>query len=400
MISSQLDSFDLQRYPRSKDSSLRAWNAADEYIIQHIAETCGQDHPPKSLKTLVINDQFGAITVALQNFSPFFLSDSFLALQATTKNLQANHPNFDIQQFTDNQCLSVNLNAEKKSATLQSSNNTKAPSQFDLVVIRVPKHNSLLALQLLAVKPLLKPDTIIVAGGMTKEIHTSTLQIFESIIGTTKTSLAQKKARLIFSENTQTKTSSLDIKSFKLPDKQMTIVGLPGVFSREKLDMGAQVLLNYLPDTKPNAMVADLGCGNGVLGAVIAKNTPSSRVTLCDESALAIKSAQLTFTENNLSNGTFYHTDVFKGVPQKSFDLILCNPPFHQQNTQTLSIANQMFLQSAQKLATDGKLLVVANRHLKYGPGLKRYFKQVSPISSDNRFIVWLAKLPKSTAQK
>ena len=40
--------------------------------------------------------------------------------------------------------------------------------------------------------------TVVVGTGMVKEIHTSTLNLFERILGPTKTSLAEKKARLIF----------------------------------------------------------------------------------------------------------------------------------------------------------------------------------------------------------
>ncbi|MEZ5228898.1 MAG: hypothetical protein R2710_20220 [Acidimicrobiales bacterium] len=44
---------------------------------------------------------------------------------------------------------------------------------------------------------MLHRDSVIVAGGMVKSIHRSTLEAFESIVGLSPTSLAKKKARLI-----------------------------------------------------------------------------------------------------------------------------------------------------------------------------------------------------------
>ncbi|MSE19572.1 23S rRNA (guanine(1835)-N(2))-methyltransferase, partial [Pantoea agglomerans] len=54
--------------------------------------------------------------------------------------------------------------------------------------------------QLRAIREVVTPDTVILAAARAKEIHNSTLQLFEQIIGETKTSLAWKKARLIYSQ--------------------------------------------------------------------------------------------------------------------------------------------------------------------------------------------------------
>lgn len=62
----------------------------------------------------------------------------------------------------------------------------------------------------------------------------------------------------------------------------LTIKTLPGVFSRDGLDVGSQLLLSTLtPHTK--GKVLDVGCGAGVLATVLASHSPKVRLTLCDE---------------------------------------------------------------------------------------------------------------------
>ncbi len=377
----------LQRYPVSQDRSLRAWSAADELLIEAFREMKASLLSKNNLNCLIINDQFGALTVSLNDDSPVYWTDSFLSAQAITNNLQKNcYNNIKAMPFS----TEIKLENNQVSTVL----NHKF-GYFDLVLLRIPKHNSLLEFQLNLIKPLITQQTKIIASGMTKEIHKSNINLFESILGTTTTSLAKKKARLIFSTLENATNHTIQLKDYVLTDYNITLCGLPGVFAREKLDIGTQVILQYLPKIHPGDKIVDLGCGNGVIGAVLAKSQPNCDVYLTDESLLAVESAKLTFSKNNLNNGTFLQTDVLKGLSQDSFDHVLCNPPFHQQNVQTTDIADEMFKQAALCLKTSGELRVVANRHLKYQSMLKRYFNQVTSISNDSKFTVWLAKSKK-----
>ena len=55
-------SFTLQRRPRRRRELLRAWDAADEYLLREVAE---QIQPGAGMGVLVVNDSFGALAVAL-----------------------------------------------------------------------------------------------------------------------------------------------------------------------------------------------------------------------------------------------------------------------------------------------------------------------------------------------
>jgi 23S rRNA (guanine1835-N2)-methyltransferase len=376
----------LQRFPKTKDKTLRAWNAADEYLLEHLQQI--------GFKTdsniLIINDQFGAITCSLSGSNVTVWTDSFLSKTAIVNNLQQNALCVDAVQF-------VNQTTQKLASSIK----------FDIVLIKIPKHNSLLEFQLATISAYLNPSTKIVAAGMSKDIHKSTLKLFELILGTTTTSLAKKKARLVFTQFDNKKRVDTDtlITQYQLESPKVVVTGLPGVFSRDSLDIGSRVLLNYLPETKPQQRLVDLGCGTGVLGTAAARYNTELVTLFCDESWLATESAKQTFLANfdkrNISDknaieqAEFITADCLAGLNNNSFDHILCNPPFHQQNVQTLSIANQMFKQSAEKLKPTGELRVVANRHLKYRPMLNSYFELVEIISNDPKFVVWLAKKPK-----
>ncbi|CSB84036.1 Putative ribosomal RNA small subunit methyltransferase D [Vibrio cholerae] len=70
--------------------------------------------------------------------------------------------------------------------------------------------------------------------------------------------------------------------------------------------------------------------------------------------------------------------------------MIVCNPPFHQQQTITDHIAWQMFCDSKHVLKKDGKLWVIGNRHLGYDVKLARLFgkSHVRVIANNSKFVI------------
>ena len=61
----------------------------------------------------------------------------------------------------------------------------------------LPRQLALLEQQLRALREVVTPETRIIAAAKARDVHNSTLALFEKILGTTTTSLAWKKARLI-----------------------------------------------------------------------------------------------------------------------------------------------------------------------------------------------------------
>ena len=72
-------------------------------------------------------------------------------------------------------------------------------------------------------------------------------------------------------------------------------------------------------------------------------------------------------------------------------DIVLCNPPFHQQNTITDHIAWQMFKDAKSLLKNGGQLFVVGNRHLDYPNKLKRLFANAITVATNQKFSILCA---------
>ena len=69
----------LIRQPEQQNEPLQAFDAADEYLLNHLAE---QGLPANS-RVLVLNDSFGALAISLvTTMHVTSSSDSFLAIQA------------------------------------------------------------------------------------------------------------------------------------------------------------------------------------------------------------------------------------------------------------------------------------------------------------------------------
>jgi len=71
-----------------------------------------------------------------------------------------------------------------------------------------------------------------------------------------------------------------------------------------------------------------------------------------------------------------------------SVDLVLCNPPFHQEKAITDHIAWQMFKDAHRALAWGGALYIVGNRHLDYHIKLERLFDNHEVVASNAKFVI------------
>ncbi|MCP4490240.1 MAG: methyltransferase [Gammaproteobacteria bacterium] len=360
--------FELKRVPHN--SQLQAWDAADLYLLRHLDEA---RLLPRQARVMLINDNFGALSVALADYHPTLVNDSHLAELALSKNLRLNGYGSDLVGFNSGIDLPAHV--------------------FDLILIKVPKSLALLEHQLYTLRRLIGIDSKVIAAGMSRSIHSSTLNLFDSILGPTTTTLAWKKARLIQVSRDQ----SLNQGQSPYPDcyaveagREFTIYNFANLFSREGLDKGSRLLIENMPVSEHYQKIADLGCGNGVLGLIAASLNLQAELLFTDESYSAIASAQLNFESAYAGNrkADFRVTDCLQGVVESSIDLVLNNPPFHQQNSLGDSIAWQMFVAARKVLQTGGELWVVGNRHLAYHAKLKKIFGNCAQVASNPRFVV------------
>jgi 16S rRNA (guanine1207-N2)-methyltransferase len=366
--------FELNRLPKRPRELLRAWDAADEYLLDTVAE---QLKPPSAARVLIMNDSFGALAVALSSFRPYAISDSYLSQQATRLNLAAN----DLPEHGVNLLSSLD----------------PLDGVFDWVLIKVPKTLALLEDELIRLHPHLTPSTQVIVAGMIKTLPSSVWKLLERLIGPTTTSLARKKARLIFARP----DAALAVPpspypvSYRLENTDYLISNHANVFSRDSLDIGTRFFLQHLPTRQDACDIIDLGCGNGLVGLIAAERSPAATVHFVDESFMAVASARDNFQRafGGRREATFRVGDGLMEVESESADLILCNPPFHQQNTVGDQIAVSLFKQSRRVLRKGGELWVIGNRHLDYHSYLDRLFGKHSIISANSKFVIVKAVL-------
>ncbi|WP_031515234.1 methyltransferase [Streptomyces sp. NRRL F-5123] len=369
---------DLTRHPADPRDQLRAWDAADDYLLRHLAGE-GPTREPGST-TVVLGDRWGALATALAAAPGadelVQISDSFLGQQATRANLRRAGAGERVRLLTTREA---------------------PPARIDLLLVRVPKSLGLLEDQLHALAPAVHAGTVVAGAGMVTEIHTSTLALFEKILGPTRTSLAVRKARLVHCapDPALPRTPSPWPLRYALPDgigpmSGATVTNHAGVFCADRLDVGTRLLLAHLPHRTGPDRVIDLGCGNGVLGTAAAVANPESDVLFTDESHQAVASAEETFraAADPASRAEFVVADVASGVPAGSADLVLNNPPFHSHRATTDATARRMFATARAALRPGGELWVVANRHLAHHTRLRRLFGNCDVMSSDPKFVV------------
>ncbi|ELY3468388.1 16S rRNA (guanine(1207)-N(2))-methyltransferase RsmC [Cronobacter universalis] len=168
----------------------------------------------------------------------------------------------------------------------------------------------------------------------------------------------------------------------------LTIKTLPGVFSRDGLDVGSDLLLSTLsPHTK--GKVLDVGCGAGVLAAVLASHSPKVRLTLCDVSAPAVEASRATLAANGFE-GEVVASNVFSEIKGR-FDMIISNPPFHDGMETSFEAAQTLIRSAVRYLNIGGELRIVANAFLPYPNVLDETFGNHEVLAQTGRFKVYRA---------
>ncbi|KKZ18763.1 MULTISPECIES: 23S rRNA (guanine(1835)-N(2))-methyltransferase RlmG [Serratia] len=358
---------ELERYPQQEESTqLQAWEAADEYLLQQLENVDIGGRP-----VLIFNDNFGTLACALHAHRPYSVSDSYMSQLATRHNLKLN--GLDPEQVTLLDSLA------------------ELPAAPAVVLIRVPKALALLEQQLRALRHVVTEDTLIVAGAKARDVHTSTMQLFEKVLGPTRTSLAWKKARLIFCQAADiVPPAAAETTNWTLDGTDWLIHNHANVFSRGSLDIGARLFMEHLPRGL-NGHIVDLGCGNGVIGLTALAQNPDAQVTFVDESYMAVASSELNVEHNlpqELDRCQFEVNNALAGIERESVQAVLCNPPFHQQHAITDHTAWQMFCDAKRCLQVGGELRIVGNRHLDYHQKLKRLFGNCTLVASNKKFVI------------
>ena len=148
----------------------------------------------------------------------------------------------------------------------------------------------------------------------------------------------------------------------------LTFVTDAGVFSRDGLDRGTEVLLEALPPL--SGRVLDLGCGWGAVGVALGKRYPALDIVMTDINSRAVELARRNLAENGV-RATVLQGDGFDAVEGR-FDAIVTNPPIRAGK----AVIYGLFAQARDYLTPGGALYVVIRKQ-QGAPSALKYLKEI-----------------------
>lgn len=187
-----------------------------------------------------------------------------------------------------------------------------------------------------------------------------------------------------FSKHNNDIKSNPNVIAFRVNNTALTFKTDHGVFSKQGLDRGTKVLLDFLVVNEKIQSILDLGCGYGVIGVYL-NITTQKEVTMVDVNQRAVELAIENCKKNNVSNRVL-QSDGFENLDDK-FDLIVLNPPIRAGK----QVIYSLFDQSFEHLNDNGEFWIVMNK--KHGAlsainKLESLFGNAEIIGKDKGFYV------------
>jgi len=348
------------RYPETTDRSLRAWSAADEYLIDQISD---QDLSGK--KIITYHDRFGYLNCQLHQNN--------IASVISYKSQEKAHL--------------INLGNNKLNGKEAVFYNPLSviDEKFDIALMKVPKSLNLFELYLSQIVSCIKEDGVIYCSFMTRHFTKQLLSIASNYFEDVEQTLALKKARVLVLKRKKEVESKPLINSFKINDTEV-LKQYFGVFSAKEIDYATQFFIENMSIENPPQNIMDLAAGNGILAYVLQKQFPESNIHLMDDFFLAVESSKLNLQGENVH---FHYNDTLKEVEENSLDLVVSNPPFHFEYETNIEISLRLFKDVTYCLKPGGHFQLVANRHLNYGAHLERMFNKVVKLAQNDKFEIY-----------
>ncbi|MCE2571347.1 16S rRNA (guanine(1207)-N(2))-methyltransferase RsmC [Motilimonas eburnea] len=260
-------------------------------------------------------------------------------------------------------------------------------AHFDAIILYVPKAKAEVEYLLANLMPHLKLNGLLYLVGENRGgIKSINKQLTPYANQTTKLDSARRCSLLALEKHQVCDEFQLDDwlsrYSIEVKGQHLEVISLPGVFSAKELDLGTQVLLENIAPLKGNAL--DIGCGAGVIGAYLLKSNPDLNLDMIDVNALAVESTKRTLAANGLTANVFA-SDVYSDVNQR-YNTLVSNPPFHAGLNTHYGAAEQIINQARQHLKIRGRLIIVANKFLRYEPLFEQSFSHCESLFATSKF--------------
>ncbi len=171
--------------------------------------------------------------------------------------------------------------------------------------------------------------------------------------------------------------------------KEIVLNSDNGVFSKDRIDFGTNVLLNSLEDLTDVKSVLDIGCGIGIIGISLAKKYNNLFVHMVDVNEKAVGLAKENIKLNNVENCQAYISNVYSAVSE-SFDMIISNPPIRAGKEVVHGIA----IGAKEKLHKNGFFYAVVQKKQgadSFKKKLEEVYGNVEVVNKDSGYIIFKA---------
>jgi 16S rRNA (guanine1207-N2)-methyltransferase len=368
------DAFDFQvlrRFPDIEGDNLVAVDATDRLVL---AEAGPAVEAAAAGRVVVVGDRYGAMTLGA------------MALHG------ADGVRVHQDLLTGEQALAHN--AVQAGMTIGFEQLPLTPELFagaTVVLGQLPK--SLDALREIAELAATNADPRVqlFLGGRVKHMTRTMNAVLTDSFANVRASLATQKSRALVARQPRPDlVPSVFPMRAHHPDLDLWVCAHGAAFAGTKLDLGTRLLLEFIDRMHPAATDAvDLGCGTGVIAAVLARARPQLSVLATDQSSAAVSSALATMEANGLTQRVqVLRDDAMSTLPPGSVDLIACNPPFHLGTSVDADTAQKLFEAAGRVLRPDGELWTVFNSHLGYRSQLNRAVGPTRVVGRNAKFTI------------
>jgi 16S rRNA (guanine1207-N2)-methyltransferase len=145
---------------------------------------------------------------------------------------------------------------------------------------------------------------------------------------------------------------------YELRGQSLLFTSDSGVFSKNEVDFGSRLLIDYYEPPIADGALLDVGCGYGPIGLALAKSYPNRDVIMIDINERAIELSKRNAAINRLDNISIFQSDLLSRVEDKKFASVITNPPIRAGK----KVVHLLFEQAYNALLSQGDLWIVIQK--------------------------------------
>ncbi len=187
--------------------------------------------------------------------------------------------------------------------------------------------------------------------------------------------------------NDPTLKSNKKIIKYTFLGKELSFNTDNGVFSKDRVDFGTNVLLNSLENLDNINKVLDVGCGVGIIGLSIASKYKNLTVDMVDVNEKAVLLTNENIKLNKLSNCKSFVSNVYEHVTDK-YNMIISNPPIRAGK----EIVHKIASEAKEHLELNGFFYAVVQKKQgadSFKKKLEEVYGNVEIVNKDSGYMIF-----------